>query len=105
VLVVLAWLLLKDWPHRFLDMAETVGLTASTVLAKGPTPPHWFWAPVAPHLDKSVYSPPVAEIRAAIAVMRRARIRPTVKTVASFAGYKKDWHYKRKLARLVGVRV
>jgi hypothetical protein len=101
LLVVLAWLLVKDWPHRFLAMAETVGLTASSVLAKGPTPPHWFWAPIAPHLDKSAYSPPISELRAAIAAMKRAKIVPTVGSVASFTGYK-GWHYKRKLYRLVG---
>lgn len=101
LLVALAGLLLKDWPHRFLAMAETVGLTASTVLAKGPTPPHWFWAPIEPQLDKSAYSPPVAELRAAIGVMRRAKASVTIGSVAAFTGYK-GWHYKRKLHRLVG---
>ena len=61
-------------------------------------------APIAAALDKSTYSPPVVELRAAIAAMRRAKIVVTTGTVAAFTGYKKGWHYKRKLQRLVGAR-
>ena len=103
LLVTLAWLLLKDWPRRFLTMADNVGLTASVVLAKGPEPPHWFWGRISSRLDKSAYSPSIAELRSAIAVMRRAKVVPTVGSVAAFTGYK-EWHYKRKLQRLVGAR-
>ncbi len=69
--MVLTQSLLNQWPKRFVNVARSLGLTASDIVGKATRVPYWLASAVDDHLFVGAYSPAPAEIRQAIAHLRR----------------------------------
>lgn len=95
-------ILLEEWPKRFLDFANRVGLTASRIATIDSKMPYWLSSVVREHLYRPGYVPNEAEL-ISVATYLNARGRPiTRRALREFVGVRFDKRPKmwRRIGRL-----
>lgn len=93
-LIRMAVFLLEDWPIRFIEACQCVGLSSRDLLKAGRTHPYpfAFAHAVEMHLSSQVRAVPAEEVESAKSYLRDREVTPTYRALANLLGVKITAH-------------